>query len=159
MTAFLNPLVNSYERLGRQEAPRYISWSHQNRSQLIRIPASSGESNRMELRSPDPACNPYLAFALLLHAGLDGIEKGEKLPEPCNLNLYEPGVAQSLGIEKHCRTAWSRRSGQPRRANDLEEPSRKCAGAVLRPEERECARISGAADSFEEQLRMYFNVI
>ena len=99
MTAFLNPLVNSYERLGRQEAPRYISWSHQNRSQLIWIPASSGESNRMELRSPDPACNPYLAFALLLHAGLDGIENGEKLPEPCNLNLYEPGVAQSLGIE------------------------------------------------------------
>ncbi len=99
ITVFLNPLTNSYRRLGAFEAPGYVTWSHQNRSQLIRIPASFGENNRMELRSPDSACNPYLAFALLLHAGLDGIEQRQALPEPCNQNLYEnPGYAQEHGI-------------------------------------------------------------
>lgn len=87
MTVFFNPLVNSYERLGLFEAPKYVSWSHQNRSQLIRIPATIGDKTRMELRSPDPALNPYLAFALTLHAGLDGIEKGLTLPEPINADL------------------------------------------------------------------------
>lgn len=89
ITVFLNPLVNSYARFGSFEAPRYITWSHQNRSQLIRIPASFGEDNRMELRSADPSCNPYLAFALLLHAGLDGIQQKAKLTPPCNRNLFE----------------------------------------------------------------------
>ncbi|WP_206459256.1 glutamine synthetase family protein [Anaerovorax sp. IOR16] len=88
ISAFLNPTVNSYDRLGSFEAPKYISWSHQNRSQLVRIPAEAGEKTRMELRSPDPAVNPYLAFALILHAGLDGIESGYKLRQPLDLNLY-----------------------------------------------------------------------
>ncbi len=88
ITAFLNPLTNSYRRFGQFEAPKYLTWSHQNRSQLIRIPASRGEYNRMELRSPDPSCNPYLAFALLLHAGLDGIREKQTLCPPCNENLY-----------------------------------------------------------------------
>lgn len=94
ITAFLNPLTNSYHRFGRLEAPKYITWSHQNRSQLIRIPASTGEYSRMELRSPDPSCNPYLAFALLLHAGLDGIEQGLKLEPPCDRNLYDAQAEQ-----------------------------------------------------------------
>ena len=89
ITAFLNPLINSYSRLGSFEAPKYVTWSHQNRSQLIRIPASTDEHVRMELRSADPSCNPYLAFALLIHAGLDGIENGEALAPPCNKNLFE----------------------------------------------------------------------
>lgn len=90
ITAFLNPLPNSYDRLGAMEAPRYVTWSHQNRSQLIRIPASQGgENTRMEVRSPDSSCNPYLAFALLIHAGLDGIEQQRKLVPPCNQNLYK----------------------------------------------------------------------
>ncbi len=80
ITLFLNPIVNSYERLGKFEAPEYVSWSHQNRSQLVRIPAAIGEKVRMELRSPDPVLNPYLAFALILSAGLDGIENGMVLP-------------------------------------------------------------------------------
>ncbi len=88
MTAFLNPITNSYDRFGSHEAPKYISWSHQNRSQLIRIPAATGEKTRMELRSPDPSLNPYIGFALILHAGLDGIENGLKLSEPLNINLY-----------------------------------------------------------------------
>ncbi len=88
MTLFLNPLANSYERLGQFEAPRYVSWSHQNRSQLVRIPAATGEKVRMELRSPDPSMNPYLAFALILAAGLDGIENGTKLPPAVDADLY-----------------------------------------------------------------------
>ena len=89
ISAFLNPLVNSYDRFGNYEAPRYITWSHQNRSQLIRIPAAHGVNQRMELRSPDPCANPYLAFSLLIRAGMEGIERGLKLCDPCNLNLYD----------------------------------------------------------------------
>ena len=88
ITAFLNPLVNSYERFGKFEAPKYISWSHQNRSQLIRIPAATGEKTRIELRSPDSAINPYIAFSLIIGAGLYGIENSIKLPEAINENLY-----------------------------------------------------------------------
>lgn len=88
ITLFLNPLANSYERFGKHEAPKYVSWSHQNRSQLVRIPAASGEKVRMELRSPDPSLNPYLAFALIISAGLEGIEKNYKLPPSVDEDLY-----------------------------------------------------------------------
>lgn len=88
MTAFLNPLPNSYQRFGKNEAPKYVSWSHGNRSQLIRIPPATGEKVRMELRSPDSSCNPYLAFALVISAGLYGIEQGLSLPESHNIDLY-----------------------------------------------------------------------
>ena len=80
ITAFLNPTTNSYRRFGAFEAPQYVAWSHSNRAHLIRIPAADGAYTRMELRSPDPTCNPYIAFALLMHAGLDGIEQGLPLP-------------------------------------------------------------------------------
>ena len=79
ITAFLNPLANSYRRLGDGQAPDSVSWAHQDRTRLVRIPASAGEYQRMELRSPDPSCNPYLALTLLLHAGLDGVQKHRKL--------------------------------------------------------------------------------
>ena len=74
MTLFLNPTKDSYKRLGKDKAPQYISWSYQNRNQLIRIPATHS-TNRIELRSPDCSCNIYLAYALLIYAGLEGIEK------------------------------------------------------------------------------------
>ena len=89
ITLFLNPITNSYSRFGNFEAPKYISWSHQNRSQLIRIPASKGENSRMELRSPDPSCNPYIALALIIKAGMEGIKKGIKLIPSYNFNMYE----------------------------------------------------------------------
>ena len=76
-------------RLGVCEAPKYITWSRGNRSQLIRIPYASAESKRIELRNPDCTCNPYLAFALILHAGLDGIENKENLPKESCENAYE----------------------------------------------------------------------
>lgn len=88
MTAFLNPCEASYARLGSFKAPRYISWSSENRSQLIRIPAAEGEFKRAELRSADPMANPYIAYALLIHAGLHGIKNRLILPEPAALNLY-----------------------------------------------------------------------
>lgn len=81
MTLFLNPSKDSYKRMGKDKAPSFISWSYQNRNQLIRIPATHS-SNRMELRSPDCSCNIYLAYALLIYAGLEGIEKN-MVPDPC----------------------------------------------------------------------------
>jgi glutamine synthetase len=89
ITVFLNPLTNSYERFGSHSAPKYITWSSQNRSQLIRIPAANGKYSRMEIRSSDPCCNPYLTFALLIYAGLEGIEKNSNLCDPENTNLYD----------------------------------------------------------------------
>ena len=96
ITLFLNPLTNSYRRFGNYEAPRFISWSHQNRSQLIRIPAAKGEFARMELRSPDGAINPYLAFTLLIEAGISGVEEKLELCEPIELDLLSK---QPEGIE------------------------------------------------------------
>lgn len=87
LTAFLNPSEASYRRFGKCKAPKFVTWSHENRSQLIRIPAAKGEYRRIELRSPDPSANPYLAYALLIWAGLDGIAK-DMCPAPAvNLNL------------------------------------------------------------------------
>ena len=88
MTAFLNISEESYRRFGADKAPRYISWSSENRSQLIRVPAAEGEYRRAELRSPDPLCNPYLAFALLIRAGMEGIARDMQLPMAADLNLY-----------------------------------------------------------------------
>ena len=89
MTAITNPLVNSYKRLvPGYEAPCYLAWSASNRSALIRIPAARGSSTRVELRCPDPACNPYLAIAVCLAAGLDGIEKGLMPPAEITENIF-----------------------------------------------------------------------
>ena len=88
MTIFLNPLEQSYWRLGVHKAPKYISWSNNNRSQLIRVPAAAGQYRRAELRSPDPSANPYIAFALLVYAGLYGIQNKLELPEESNVNMF-----------------------------------------------------------------------
>ena len=89
MAAVTNPLVNSYKRLvPGYEAPCYLAWSASNRSALIRIPASRGQATRVELRSPDPSCNPYLELAVCLAAGLDGIEKGMTPPAEITENIY-----------------------------------------------------------------------
>ena len=89
MTAVLNPLVNSYKRLvPGYEAPCYTAWSASNRSALIRIPAARGQSTRVELRCPDPACNPYLALTVCLAAGLDGIERRLTPPAEITENIF-----------------------------------------------------------------------
>ena len=102
ITAVANPLVNSYKRLvPGYEAPVYIAWSASNRSTLIRVPAARGMGTRVELRSPDPACNPYLEMALCLAAGLDGIKKGLMPPESISKNIYEMSATElkDFGIE------------------------------------------------------------
>ena len=88
ITVFLNPCEQSFERLGKNKAPKYVSWCTENRSQLIRIPAAEKEYRRAELRSPDPMCNPYLAFTLIIYAGLEGIEQKAELIEAADFNLY-----------------------------------------------------------------------
>ncbi|MDR9380224.1 MAG: type I glutamate--ammonia ligase [Natronomonas sp.] len=91
LAAVTNPTVNSYKRLvPGYEAPVYVAWSDRNRSALIRKPAARvPAASRIEARFPDPSCNPYLALAVLIHAGLDGIERGLECPEPVRENIYE----------------------------------------------------------------------
>lgn len=99
MTLFLNPTERSYQRLGAHKAPRYISWSSDNRSQLIRVPAAAGEYRRCELRSPDCTANPYIAFALLIWAGLEGIQGAMPLPRSCNVNLFTTAKDQLAHLQ------------------------------------------------------------
>ena len=102
IAAFSNPLTNSYKRLvPGYEAPCYIAWSASNRSSLVRIPASRGKGTRVELRCPDPTCNPYLEMALCLAAGLDGIRKNMTPPAPVDYNVYErtPAELRKEGID------------------------------------------------------------
>lgn len=89
ITLFLNPSESSYQRFGQNKAPKYISWSSENRSQLIRVPAAVGEYRRAELRSPDPTANTYLAFTLLIYASLHGISEHLSLPPAADLNLFK----------------------------------------------------------------------
>ncbi|NPV89558.1 MAG: type I glutamate--ammonia ligase [Firmicutes bacterium] len=99
--AVTNPIINSYKRLvPGYEAPVYLAWSEKNRSPLIRIPARRGLGTRIEVRNPDPACNPYLALAVMLKAGLDGIKQKIDPPEPVDENLYEMSQLEreKLGI-------------------------------------------------------------
>ena len=100
MTVFLNPTAESYVRFGNHKAPRYITWSSENRSQLVRIPAAFGEYRRAELRSPDPTANPYLAFALIIYAGLYGIRNRLALPVAADFNLFK---ANTKALDKYQR--------------------------------------------------------
>ena len=100
ITALANPTVNSYKRLVPGfEAPVYIAWSPGNRSAAIRIPAKRGNSTRAELRTPDPTANPYLAFTVMLAAGLDGIKRGLKPPAPVNQNIYHLSEEESAKLK------------------------------------------------------------
>lgn len=100
MTPVLNPSEASYRRFGSCKAPRYISWSAQNRSQLIRVPAAVGTYRRAELRSPDPDCNPYLAYTMLIRAGLESIRLRLPLPDPVDCNLYTAPAELTAGLAR-----------------------------------------------------------
>ena len=100
MTLFLDPSASSYTRLGQNKAPLYISWSEENRSQLLRVPAASGRFRRLELRSPDSTANPYLVFTLLIHAVLEGMKRGLPLPEPAELDLLNAEPEILKGFER-----------------------------------------------------------
>jgi len=97
--AVTNPLVNSYKRLvAGYEAPVYVAWSEANRSPLVRVPSQRGEGTRLELRSPDPSCNPYLALAVTLEAGMDGVRRGLEPPPPVNRNIYALDETERLHL-------------------------------------------------------------
>ncbi len=156
MTAFFNPLVNSYDRFGSYEAPRFITWSHQNRSQLIRIPGDSDDRSRLELRSPDPAINPYLAFTLLIHAGLEGIRRDLKLFAPCDINLYEAPYSvtreyDTLPVNLKQAVKAARESAFVRQV--LPE---KIVNSYLNAKSSEWERYSAAQDKSSMTDSMYF---
>ena len=98
ITYFLNPIDNSYNRLGASKAPEYISWGKENRSTLIRVP-SGKNSKRLELRSPDPQCNPYLAFTLIINAAIDGIKNKLEPPAETSENLFDEEVAKKTSLK------------------------------------------------------------
>ena len=100
MTLFLNPCEESYRRLGHDKAPQYVTWSAENRSQLIRIPAAVGEYRRAELRSADPTANPYIAYALLIYAGMYGLEHELQLPPASDFNVYTAPAEVLEGLKK-----------------------------------------------------------
>ena len=112
ITAVANPTVNCYKRLlPGYEAPVYIAWSPGNRSAAIRVPAKRGRSTRIELRTPDPTANPYLALACMLQAGLTGISEGLKPPAPVDRNIYDLTEEESAGSgSPACRTTSRMRS-------------------------------------------------
>ena len=159
LTVFTNPLPNSYQRFGCDEAPRYVSWSRQNRSQLVRIPQVKGNNCRMELRSPDPACNPYLAVGLVLAAGLDGIEHRMVLQAPINKNLFDPAEAAGLGLERLPSTleeaVQAAQESEFLRRVLPEELSHR----YYEEELKRCAALKAAADPAEYERVHYFNAI
>jgi glutamine synthetase len=89
ITAFLNTVPESYKRLGVFKAPRYISWGPENRSHIIRVPAATGEYTRLELRSPDCMANPYIASALIMEAGIDGVKRNLTPPAALEINMFK----------------------------------------------------------------------
>lgn len=149
MTLILNPLVNSYKRLvPGYEAPTCIAWSARNRTPLVRIPATRGEDTRIELRSPDPSCNPYLALALCLAAGLDGMRRRIEPPQSMDMdmNLLSEEERKSYGIEnlpRNLKEAVEEFEKDPLMREVLgEEVCRKYAQAKRREWEAYNAQIS-----------------
>lgn len=159
ITLFLNPLANSYERFGAYEAPKYVSWSHQNRSQLVRIPAAIGEKVRMELRSPDPSISPYIAFALIIAAGLDGIENALPLPAAVDVDLYtaEEDVTKSLTLlpDSLDKAICLARNSELVKSVVGEEMLQK----YIAIKEAESAAFAAASDKVEFYRERYFSVV
>ena len=159
LTCFCNPIPNSYTRFGSCEAPKYVSWSRQNRSQLVRIPQVKGDNCRMELRSPDPACNPYLAIGLVLAAGLDGIENRMVLSAPVNKNLFDPSMAEGLGLE----TLPTSLEEAVQAAEESEFLRRvlpeQLASRYFTEELKRCEALKHASDPVEYERTHYFNAI
>ena len=159
LTCFCNPIPNSYTRFGSCEAPKYVSWSRQNRSQLVRIPMVKGDNCRMELRSPDPACNPYLAIGLILAAGLDGIEQHMVLQPPVNRNLFDAAEAKGLGLETLPATL----EEAVQVAEESEFLRRVLPEGLSKryfsEELKRCAALRSAPDRAEHERVYYFNAI
>lgn len=157
ITVFADPLPGSYQRLGECEAPGVVSWSCQNRSSLVRVPAAKGGDCRMELRSPDPSCNPYFVTALLLAAGFEGMEKGLPLPAPTDAELYRvrrgdglTALPASLGeaVETAAQSSFLRGA--------LPE---KLLTNYLAQKRREAAEYAAKKNPYRYEIKRYFGRI
>ena len=154
LSAVFAQWVNSYKRLvPGYEAPVYVAWSQRNRSALIRIPLykpGSEQATRAEIRCPDPACNPYLTFAALLHAGLEGIEQGYELAEPMDSNLYHLTAERSgrSAGSSRCRARSARRSRALAESElDAEGARRAHPRALRRDQAQGVGRVPDSADA------------
>jgi glutamine synthetase len=159
ITLFLNPIANSYERIGSFEAPKYVSWSRQNHSQLMRIPSTAEDKAKMELRSPDPSMNPYAAFALIIAAGLDGMERNLALPPAvdADLRVADADTAQNLiplpdSLEKAATLCKKSEFAKAVIGEELYNKYLAC-------KEREAVDFAAAKDAVEFYKERYFNVI
>ena len=156
MSAVLAQWVNSYKRLVPGfEAPVYVAWSQRNRSALIRIPLykpGAEQATRAEIRCPDPACNPYLAFAALLHAGLEGIEKGYELPDEMTTNLYRLSEEEreERGIVVAARVARRGGRGARRLGADAHGARRAHLPALRRAQAARVERVPDPGDRVGE---------
>ncbi len=166
ITAFLNPLTNSYARFGSYEAPGYIAWSPHNRSVAVRIPAVEGEYSRMELRSPDPACNPYIAFTLLIRAGLEGITEKMRLEDPVQIDTYNHGsreLPSNAGAEiglrcLPCSLAEAIQAADSSAFVKRILPEQLLSQYLILQKEQQTA-YSMAQDPYEFELRRYFETV
>ncbi|MDO4270041.1 MAG: type I glutamate--ammonia ligase, partial [Eubacteriales bacterium] len=157
LTVFGNPLTNSYQRLGEYEAPKYITWSHRNRSPLITLPLADGKTvNRMKIRALDGCINPYIVFALLIHAGLDGIEQRAQLAPACDENLFTapPEVrAQYTSLPASLCEAIACASDSLFIMKNLPAKARS---AFFAAKQAEHDRIAAAEDQLSAERRLYF---
>lgn len=155
LTLFCNPLPGSYKRLGHFEAPRVISWSCQNRSSLIRVPAATGNDCRMELRSPDPACNPYLVTALVLAAGFEGVKKALPLPAPTNFDVnHTPLPADLTALPKTLNEALAIAEKSTFLPQHMGE---KLLKNYLASKKAEAAAYDAESDPYRYEMQQYFN--
>ena len=146
IAVFTNPLPGSYRRLGCYEAPASVGWSAQNRSQLVRLPAAADEEARIELRSPDPSCNPYVVAALLLEAGLRGIEQGLPLPLP--------SASESAGLPASLGEAVERAEKSELLHAVLPE---RFLHRYLDQKRQEFSDYQAAADPYKYEIKEYFD--
>ena len=155
LTVFTNPLPGSYQRLGCCEAPGVVSWSCQNRSSLVRVPAAAGADCRMELRSPDAACNPYYTVALLLEAGLEGVREALPLPPAASGDLLAAGARPDAdALPATLAEAVQRAEGSDFLRRIL--PAR-LLDAYLAQKRRDAAAWGGAPDPYEYEMQRYFD--
>ncbi len=156
-TVFGNPLTNSYSRLGEFAAPRYITWSHQNRAPLVSVPYADGKkSNRMKMRAFDGCINPYIVFSLLIHAGLDGIEESLPLSEACDENLFNASpevLAKYQALPSSLCEAIKCASGSDFISAHVPEKALK---VFFSAKQSEHDQIAAAANRSEKELELYF---
>ena len=127
ITYFLNSTDNSYNRLGASKAPEYISWGKENRSTLIRVPSSTG-TKRLELRSPDPLCNTYLALTLLIEAAIEGIKNKIEPSAETTENLFDENIAKQTSLK-----ALPKSLAEAKRIAENSEFVKRVLGAVVTP--------------------------